>query len=80
LIAKTPGFYKGAAKRLDQTLQGAHRYVEPHFGGRNRYIEAVEKNMTYARIVTEKNAISSLRRRPPKEPDVTSPIIILPPK
>ncbi len=67
LIAKTPGFYAGAAKRLDQALEGAHRYAEPHFGGRNYYLEAVEKNMHYARVVTEKNTISSLRRRPPKD-------------
>jgi hypothetical protein len=67
LIKKTPGFYKGAAKRLDEVLEGAYHYAEPHFGGPNHYLEAVEKNMKYARIVTEKDAISSLRRRPPKD-------------
>ena len=67
LIAKTPGFYKGAAKRLDQALEGAYHYAEAHFGGRNIYLESVEKNMQYARILTETNTISSLRRRPPKD-------------
>ena len=67
LIAKTPGFYKGAAKRLDQALEGAYHYAESHFGGRNFYLEAVEKNMHYARVLTETDSISSLRRRPPKD-------------
>ena len=68
LIAKTAGFYTGAAKRLDQALEGAYHYAEPHFGGRNLYLEAVEKNMHYARVVTESNTLmSSLRRLPPKD-------------
>jgi hypothetical protein len=67
LIAKTPGFYQSAAKRLDQALEGAYHYAESHFGGRNLYVEAVEKNMRYARVLTETNSISSLRRRPPKD-------------
>ncbi len=67
LIAKTPGFYKGAAQRLDIALEGAYRYAEPHFGGTNHYMNAVEKNITYARVLKETNTISSLRRRPPKD-------------
>ncbi len=67
LIAKTPGFYQGAAKRLDQALEGAYHYAEQHFGGRNLYVEAVEKNMRYARVLSETNTISSLRRRPPRD-------------
>ncbi len=67
LIAKTPGFYQSAAKRLDQALEGAYRYAEQHFGGRNLYVEAVEKNMRYARVLSETNTISSLRRRPPRD-------------
>jgi hypothetical protein len=67
LIAKTPGFYQSAAKRLDEALEGSYRYAESHFGGRNFYMEAVERNIRYARLLTERDAISSLRRRPPKD-------------
>ena len=67
LIAKTPGFYKSAAKRLDDALQGAYHYAESHFGGNNPYIAEVEKNIRYARVLGESGALSILRRRPPKD-------------
>jgi hypothetical protein len=66
LISKTPGFYTSAAKRLDEVLKGAYRYAEKHFGGSNPYIEGIEKNIRYARVIAEKGAMSGLRRRPPK--------------
>ena len=77
LIAKTPGFYQSAAKRLDQALEGAYRYAEPHFGGRNFYLESVEKNMTYARVLKDSDTISSLRRRPPRDASGTRQISLL---
>ena len=66
LVAKTPGFYQHAADRLDNVLGAAHRYVEQHFEGNNRYLEAVEKNVDYARKVAETGDMSRLRRLAPE--------------
>ena len=65
LIFKTPRFYDGAIKRLDQDLDGQYRCIEAHFGGYNPYLEEVGKNIRYARHIAEKEDISFLRRRPP---------------
>jgi hypothetical protein len=71
LIFKTPRFYDGAVKRLDQALEGQYRHIEAHFGGCNPYLEEVGKNIRYARHIAAKEDISFLRRRPPAT--VTSP-------
>ena len=66
---KTPQFYRGAKKRLVETLMGAYRYAEKHFGGQNLYLEAVEKNILFAEYVIANNAdIGMLQRTPPKTP------------
>ena len=67
LVIKTPGFYRGAKKRMDESLQGAYRYVEKHFNGQNLYLEAVEKNILFAEYMIAHNAdIGMLQRTPPK--------------
>jgi hypothetical protein len=66
LISKTPNFYENAAHRLDAVLEAAYRYAEPHFGGHNYYVEAVEQNISYARKVGSGGDMSQLRRQPPK--------------
>ncbi len=66
LISKTPNFYESAAHRLDASLESAYRYAEPHFGGHNYYVEAVEQNIRYARKVGAEGDMSKLRRRPPR--------------
>ena len=68
LIAKTPDFYESAAHRLDAVLEAAYRYAEPHFGGHNYYVEAVEQNINYARKIGPDGDISQLRRQPPDLP------------
>lgn len=69
LVIKTPGFYLSAKKRMDETLQGAYRYVEKHFNGQNLYLEAVEKNIQFAEYVIAHDAdIGMLQRTPPKTP------------
>jgi len=76
LVIKTPSFYKSAKKRIDETLHGAHHYVEKHFNGQNLYLEAVEKNIQFAEYIIEHNAdIGMLQRTPPKTPgsDISSP-------
>ena len=66
LVVKTPQFYRGARKRMDQTLEGAHHYAEKHFGGANLYVDAVEKNIQFAEYVVEHNGdIGMLQRTPP---------------
>ena len=69
MVIQTPQFYRRASKRLDETLMGVYRYAEKHFGGRNLYVEAIEKNMLFAEYVIANNAdIGMLRRTPPKTP------------
>jgi hypothetical protein len=65
LIAKTPNFYETAAHRLDTLLEAAYRYAEPHFGGDNYYVTAVEQNISYARKLGPGESRRKLRRRPP---------------
>ena len=66
LIAKTPGFYENAAHRLDAVLESAYRYAEPHFGGHNYYVSAVEQNISYARKLGPVPNKDQLRRQPPR--------------
>lgn len=66
LVVKTPAFYRGARKRLDETLNGVYRYMEQHFGGQNLYLEALEKNIRFAEYVAANNGdIGMLQRTPP---------------
>jgi len=51
--------------RLDGEFGGAYRYVEPLFGGRNPYMEAIERNLDYLKQVLHTKRWSMLRREPP---------------
>jgi hypothetical protein len=76
LVIKTPGFYRNAKKRMDETLQGAYHYAEKHFNGQNLYLEAIEKNIQYAECVIAHGAdVGMLQRIPPQTPgsDRSSP-------
>ena len=74
LVIKTPQFYKGAKNRLEDTLQGAHHFVEKHFNGQNLYLEEVEKNIQFAEYMIEHDAdIGMLQRTPPKTPGSDQP-------
>lgn len=66
LIFKTPGFFSGARKRLEQDLDGVYRYVDRHFGGENLYFTEARKNIDYARTVAASGDVSLLRRRLPE--------------
>jgi hypothetical protein len=66
LIYKTPQFYAGAQKRLEDELGGCGRYGATHFGGENLYISELEKNVSYARSLKGPEDISMLRRHPPE--------------
>jgi hypothetical protein len=69
LVIKTPEFYRGAKKRMEETLEGAYRHIEKHFNGQNPYLEAIEKNILFAEHVIAHNAdIGMLQRTPPQTP------------
>lgn len=69
LIFKTPGFFSGARKRLEQDLGGVHHYIASHFRGENLYYAAARKNIDYASEIAASGDISRLRRSLP-EPDL----------
>lgn len=66
LVVKTPSFYRSAMARLDDQLAGAYRYAETHFGGRNLYLETIDKNIRFAAEVARQRDLSLLRRSPPR--------------
>lgn len=72
LVRKTPGFYRGAARRLDLQLARAYEYAARHFAGPNLYLEEMQKNVRYAQILAGSASAASLRRTAPStlEPGV----------
>jgi hypothetical protein len=66
LVIKTPDFHVVASKRLDESLGGAHRYVQRHFGGQHLYLEEMDRNLRFAQTVAKKRDMSLLRRKPPR--------------
>lgn len=66
LVLKTPSFYRTAMARLDDQLAGAYHYAETHFGGRNLYIETIDKNIRFATEVAKQRDLSLLRRSLPR--------------
>ena len=65
LVLKTPGFYRGANKRLEDDLAGSHKLAEHHFGGQNLYLDELAKNIRFAQEVSDAGNTSALRRVPP---------------
>jgi hypothetical protein len=65
LVLKTPGFYRGATRRLEEELAGSHKLAEHHFGGQNLYLDEVAKNVRFAQEVSDGGDTSALRRVPP---------------
>ena len=70
LVRKTPGFYYNAVKRLDVQLARAYEYAGHHFGGQNVYLEQIQNNVRYAKLLGEGETKDMLRRSPP---DTLSP-------
>ena len=66
LVSNTPEFYRSAMSRLDGALGGVYRYAEDHFGGRNLYLEEIDKNVNYAGAVGTEKALHRLRRQAPE--------------
>jgi len=66
LVIKTPLFYEGASKRLNDELGGCHRYAQTHFGGQHLYLEELGKNINFAQELDTEADASILKRRPPE--------------
>jgi len=67
LVLKTPRFYEGACRRLDEKLGRSYEYAARHFGGPNLYLEAMRRNIDYAQDVAKSGEVAQrLRRHPPK--------------
>ncbi|OGO39858.1 MAG: hypothetical protein A2147_04455 [Chloroflexi bacterium RBG_16_57_8] len=46
LLVKTPEFFHGfVMKRLEDDYRGVYRFAENHFGGENRYLLGIERNL-----------------------------------
>ena len=66
LLRQTPDFIADVrAQRLDRDFGGAYRYLEILFGGRNPYIESIDRNVEYLRQILRSENWQLLRRRPP---------------
>jgi hypothetical protein len=66
LLRQTPDFVAEVReKRLDGDFGAAYRYVEILYGGRNPYMEAIERNVDYLRQVLRSENWRLLRRKPP---------------
>jgi hypothetical protein len=66
LLRQTPNFVSEVRdKRLDGDFRGAYRYLEILYGGRNPYLEAIDRNVAYLRQVLRSESWQLLRRRPP---------------
>lgn len=66
LISKTPAFYVNAIKRLDEKLGGAYSYAEKHFGGKNLYMQEMQKNARHAEAAAKGIGNAGLRRTAPR--------------
>ncbi|HUL17737.1 MAG TPA: hypothetical protein VLV29_00600 [Steroidobacteraceae bacterium] len=66
LLRQTPDFIADVrAKRLDRDFRGAYRYLEILYGGRNPYMEAIDRNVEFLRQILRSENWQLLRRRPP---------------
>jgi hypothetical protein len=66
LLRQTPEFVRETfVVRLEGEFEHAYRCVEPLFGGRNPYLEAIERNLGYLRRVLRAERWPMLRRNPP---------------
>ena len=75
LLRQTPEFAaETRKKRLDGEFRSAYRYLEVLYGGRNPYIEAIDRNIEFLRRVLRSENWRLLRRRPPVFAAATDPM------
>jgi hypothetical protein len=66
LLRQTPKFvFDMRAKRLDGDFNRAYRYLELLYGGRNPYMEAIDRNLEYLQRILRSENWRLLRRQPP---------------
>jgi len=66
LLRQTPEFVRGTrGKRLEGEFEHAFRYLEPLFGGKNPYLEAIDRNLHFLDRVLRTERWRLLRRNPP---------------
>ena len=66
LLRQTPQFIEEVrAKRLEGDFAGAYHHLEVLYGGRNPYMEAIERNLEFLRRVLRSENWRLVRRRPP---------------
>jgi hypothetical protein len=66
LLRQTPDFVAEVrTKRLDGDFDAAYRFLEVLYGGRNPYIEAIDRNVEYLRQILRSENWRLLRRNPP---------------
>lgn len=66
LLRQTPDFVAEVRqKRLDGEFRSGYRYLEILYGGRNPYMEAIDRNVDYLRQVLRSENWRLLRRNPP---------------
>jgi hypothetical protein len=66
LLRQTPRFVRETrAERLEGEFEHAYRYLEPLFGGKNPYLEAIDRNVDYLQRILRAERWRMLRRNPP---------------
>jgi hypothetical protein len=66
LLRQTPQFVRNTRiRRLEGEFEHAYRHLEPLFGGKNPYMEAIERNLDYLDRVLRAERWPMLRRNPP---------------
>jgi hypothetical protein len=66
LLRQTPQFvHDTRLRRLEGEFEHSYRHVEPLFGGRNPYSEAIDRNLSYLDRVLRTERWPMLRRNPP---------------
>ncbi|MCG8434917.1 MAG: HD domain-containing protein [Gammaproteobacteria bacterium] len=66
LLEKTPGFVTATlTSRLGRAFNNAYRYAEVFFGGRNPYMEQIDRHMRHLEYILETDSWHLLRRKPP---------------
>lgn len=66
LLRQTPAFVRETrTERLDGEFERAYQFLEPLFGGRNPYLEAIERNLGYLHRILRAERWRMLRRNPP---------------
>src|SRR5580693_8722282 len=66
LLRQTPDFVRETRlSRLEGEFEHAYRHLEPLFGGKNPYLEAIDRNLGYLNRVLRTERWPMLRRNPP---------------